>query len=39
MKMNKKVLKVIGIIFAIIVIVLFLDFVLGGILMDWNNPK
>ena len=28
-----------GIIFAIIVINLFLDFVLGGFLTGWNNPR
>ncbi len=39
MKKHKKLLKVIGIIFALIVIVMFIDFVLGGMLMGWNNPK
>ncbi len=39
MKKNEKLFKVIGIIFAIIVIVMFIDFVLGGIIMGWNNPK
>jgi hypothetical protein len=39
MKMNKKLFKIIGIIAAIVVILVFLDFALGGILAGWNNPK
>jgi len=38
-KMNKKALKIIGIIVSIIVIVIFLDFALGEFLTGWNNPK
>ncbi len=38
-KVNKKVLKIIGIIVSIIVIVIFLDFTLGEFLTGWNNPK
>jgi uncharacterized protein YpmB len=37
--MNKKALKIIGIIVSIIVIVIFLDFALGEFLTGWNNPK
>lgn len=37
--MNKKTLKIIGIIVAIIVIVIFLDFALGEFLTGWNNAK
>jgi hypothetical protein len=37
--MNKKTLKIIGIIVTIIVIVIFLDLALGEFLTGWNNPK
>jgi len=37
--MNKKLFKIIGIIAAIVVIIVFLDFALGGFLAGWNNPK
>jgi len=37
--MNKKVVRIIGIIVSIIVIVIFLDAVLGEFLSGWNNPK
>ena len=37
--MNKKVLKIIGVIVSIIVIVIFLDLVLGEFLTGWNNPR
>jgi hypothetical protein len=37
--MKKKTLKIIGIIVSIIVIVVFLDSVLGEFLAGWNNPK
>lgn len=38
-KMNKKLFKIIGLIAAIVVILVFLDFALGGILAGWSNPK
>ncbi len=37
--MNKKILKIVGIIATIIVIVIFLDFALGEFLNGWNTPK
>ena len=37
--MNKKTLRIIGVIVTIIVIVIFLDFALGEFLTGWNNPK
>ena len=37
--MNKKALKIIGVIVSIIVIVIFLDLVLGEFLTGWNNPR
>ncbi|MEI6865814.1 hypothetical protein [Flavicella sp.] len=38
-KDNPKMIKIVGIIFAIIVIILFIDFALGGFLEGWNNPN
>ncbi len=37
--MNKKILKVIGIIAVIIIVVVLLDYALGEILTGWNNPR
>jgi len=37
--MNKKLFKIIGIIAAIVVIIVFLDFAFGSFLTGWNNPK
>ena len=40
MKKDKmKIFKIIGVIFSIIVIILFLDFALGGFIEGWTNPK
>ena len=38
-KDNNKTYKIIGVIIAILIIVLFLDNVLGEFLTGWNNPK
>jgi hypothetical protein len=37
--MNKKTLRIIGIIVTVIVIVIFLDFAVGEFLNGWNNAK
>lgn len=37
--MNKKTVRIIGIIVTVIVIVIFLDFALGEFLNGWNNAK
>ncbi len=36
---TKKLFKIIGIIAAIVAIILFLDYALGGIFAGWNNPR
>ncbi len=36
---TKKLFIIIGIIAAIVVILVFLDFALGGVLAGWNNPR
>ena len=36
---TKKLFIIIGIIAAIVVILVFLDFALGGVLVGWNNPR
>ena len=36
---TKKLFIIIGIITAIVVILVFLDFALGGVLAGWNNPR
>ena len=38
-EMKKKLFIIIGIIAAIVVILVFLDFALGGVLAGWNNPR
>ena len=38
-KENTKKINIIRMIFAIIVIVLFIDFAIGGFLQGWINPK
>jgi uncharacterized membrane protein len=38
-KDNNKYFTILGIVLTIIVIILFLDFALGGFLEGWNNPK
>lgn len=37
--MNKKIVKVIGIIAIIIIVVVFFDYALGEFITGWNNPK
>ncbi len=37
--MNKKIVKVIGIIALVIIVVVLADYALGEILTGWNNPK
>lgn len=37
--MNKKIVKIIGIIALVIIVVVFLDYALGEILTGWNNPN
>ncbi|WP_262509411.1 hypothetical protein [Pseudotamlana agarivorans] len=34
-----KIFKIIGIVFSIVVLVLFLNFALGAFLEGWTNPK
>lgn len=36
---NSKLLQYLGLFFAIVVILLFLDFALGAFLEGWRNPK
>jgi len=38
MKNENKLLKILGIIFSIIVILLFLDFALEAAISGWKNP-
>ncbi len=39
MKDEKKILRILGIVFSVIVILLFLDFILESALAGWNNPR
>lgn len=38
-KLTSNWLRIIGIVTAIVIILVFLDFALGGILSGWNMPR
>jgi len=38
-KDNTKTIKIVRIVFLIVVILIFMDFALGGFLDGWINPK
>jgi len=38
-KNNKQALKLIGMIFSVLILTIFLDFIFGQFMIGFNNPK